>query len=964
MISRKDFLALVLPPLEADEYYCTVGIKENGENKDINQRFVTSIDEICQHADEFVAGTYNAFFAMAKYGTEKRRTTKNALALKSFYIDLDCGPGKPFADITHGMLALKDFCRTTGLPRPTVVKSGMGAHLYWVCDEPIPREKWALHAERLKALCVQHKFDVDPVVTGEAARVLRIPETMHVKDPTNPIPVEVLSVAPTLPFTEIHRLLEPTQDILEASKAPVKRQLDPLTLMLMGNSQSRFKTILTKSLQGTGCAQIANAFNNQDTLEEPLWRAALSIAQQCVDRDKAIHILSRKHPGYSAEATEQKANDTKGPYTCETFRKTKGSLCEGCPHKFSSPIQLGKEIAEAKEGDNVIIDVQEIGDGQVKVKEAKEYIIPKYPYPFFRGKNGGVYRHTKTKDDEDIDELLFPFDFYVVKRMIDPDLGDTIFLRFHSPNDGVRERMIPAGYVVAKEKLMAVIAEMGITVLGKQQEAVQAYINAWAHHLMTIERAEKAHRQFGWTEDESGIIIGDREIRATEVVYSPPSAPTLPLVPFFQPKGDFHVWKDIINYYANPGMEARAFAFFLGFGAPLMRLTGLDGFLLNLVSRDAGTGKTTTLYAINSIYGRPRELALAPKDTYNVRMNRLGTMQNLAVTMDEITNMEGEQMSQQVYDVTMGRGKHRLKQHDNVERNNNTKFQTGMITSSNRSITDVLLSAKAFPDGELKRILEIQFRPDGADATWSRNHFERLMHNYGHAITPYAQALVGQLPYVKDIVNDIRTRVDTAADIHKSERYWGLMVSLSIAGGRIAKKLGLHDIPIQPVFDFAINLIKETRDRNRTYTFDGKEFLSVFLGDHFHEILVINGSKDKRTGLEQGAIKEPRGQLIARYEPDSKTLFVSMNSYRKACNKAATNFEESLESYVKSGALILHGSKKDKVWPKRLFAGTLASNNAATRCLWFDTTKLDFFDEKALLRDDKDIQPADPDPVG
>lgn len=952
MISRKEFLALVLPPLEENEFYCTVGIKENTNNKDVNQRFVSSIDEVSQHADEFVANTYNAFFAMAKYGTEKRRTIKNAIALKSFYIDLDCGPGKPFPDLNTGLQALKEFCKAASLPRPTIVKSGMGAHLYWVCSESLPREKWLPHAARLEALCKEHKFDVDPAVTGEAARVLRIPETMHVKDPTNPIPVEVLYVAPEISYEDICKLLEPTTDILDAINAPAAPELDPLTLMLMGNSQSRFKTILLKSLQGEGCAQIAAAYNEQDTLEEPLWRGALSIANKCVDRAKAIHVISSKHPEYSPDATEQKASDTKGPYTCATFKKLRPQLCEGCPHKISSPIQLGKEIIEAKEGDNVIVDLQP------ETKEAKEYIIPKYPFPFFRGKNGGVYRRSKNEDGDEIDELLFPYDFYIVKRMVDPDIKDVVLLRFHSPNDGVRELIIPNGSLVAKDKLMALISPIGITVLGKAQDAVQQYLNTWTHHLMSIEKADLSYKQFGWLEDGSGMIVGDKEIRATDVVYSPPSGPTLSLVPYMQPKGELSVWKDVINYYGKPGMESRAFAFFMGFGTPLMRFTELDGFLLNLVSRESGTGKTTILHAINSIYGRPKELTLSPKDTYNARMNRIGILQNLAVTMDEITNIEPEIMSQQVYDVTSGRAKHRMMQHENRERSNNTKFQTGMIASSNRTVTDILLSLKGFPDGELKRILEIKIDADDMDATWSRTHFERLLGNYGHAIVPYAQYIIAQQDAVKEVLAATRRRVDVEGGIRNSERYWALMVSLAITGGLIAKKLGLHDIPIKPVFDFAINLVKDARSKAANFIFDSDDFLGTFFGNHFNEVLVINSGRDKRTGLELGPIIEPRGKLTMRYEPDTKLMYVSVSAYRTECNKLSMNFEESLDVYKKNKSLIIHnGNEIAKT--KRLFSGTGASNNAGVRCLWFDTTKLGFFKEDALLRHgNESVQPT------
>jgi len=959
MISRSEFLSLVLPPLEGEETYCTVGIKDKDDDKEVRQRFVKDIDGICKHADEFVSGTYNGFFAMAKYGPEERRTAKNAVALKSFYIDLDCGPGKPFADLNEGMLALRSFCKLTGLPRPTIVKSGTGAHLYWVCKESLPREKWLPHAERLKELCIQHKFDVDPVVTGEAARILRIPGTYHVKDPTNPILVEVLHVAPELDYSQVQALLEPSFDVLAALyKQEHKRPLDPLTLQLMGNKEATFKNLLVASVEGKGCAQIAHIYNERATLSYDMWRGGLSIAQKCVDRDKAIHAISKGHPEYSAEQTEKVANGTNGPYTCERFRILNPTGCEGCPHKIVTPIALAERVVEASEEDNKVTVVQP------DTEEPKEFIIPKFPFPFFRGRNGGVYVKTtkKDKDDEDqeVDELVYAYDFYVVKRMVDPDVGETILLRLHTPKDGVRDFIMPLTTVVSKEKFMGIVAAQGIAVLGKKQDLLMQYVTKWIDELMK-EKAEKAHRQFGWVEDESGIIIGDREIRATEIGYSPPSAPTLPNIPYFQPKGDFHTWKDIINYYSKPGMEARAFAFFLGFGTPLMRFTALDGYLVNLVSRESGTGKTTVLHAINSIYGRPKELTLAPKDTYNVRMNRLGVMQNLAVTMDEITNMPADQMSQQVYDVTSGRAKHRLKQHENVERQNNTKFQTGMISSSNRAVMDALLAVKGFPDGELKRILEINMPQDvGADATWSRTHFERLASNYGHAIDPYAQIVIAQLNTVKDLLNKTRDRVDAAAEIRPSERYWSLIVALSITGGLIARKLNLHDIPVQPVFDFGIELIKTTRVKNREYMFDGDEFLGIFLQRHFHEVLVINGNRDKRTGLEQGAIKEPRNALTVRYEPDTKMLYISAAAYRQECNKSSMNFEETLKPYIKNKSLIVH-SGGEYTRRKRLFVGTLASNGAATTCLWFDTTKLDFFNEDILLSDtDEDSESSSP----
>ena len=949
MLSRIEFLSLVLPPLQKGECYCSWG---NDAQGDIRQKFVTSIEELSAEADKLVDDNFNSFFALAKFASaDQGRYATNAVALKTFFLDLDCGEGKPYPDVAAGLEALSAFCMTSGMPRPTVIKSGRGAHIYWILNKEIARTEWKPYAERLKQLCVEHGFQVDPAVPADAARILRVPGTMHLKDITNPIPVEVLHVTQPISLGDIETILTPTDEILKAiEKSEFKRPMDPLTLALMGSSQSRFKTIMLKSIEDKGCKQLLNIYENQATIEEPLWRAGLSIAQQCVDRDKAIHMLSKNHPEYSAEETDRKANETKGPYTCETFKKLNPSGCEGCPHKITSPIQLGKEIVEA-EGEEEVVEIEPV------TNEIKTYTIPKYPFPFFRGKGGGIYMHTKNKEGEEYEEIIYPYDFYVVKRMNDPDHGDVMLLRLHLPKDGVREFIMTARESIAKDKFMNIVAGHGIQVLGKKQDALMSYVTKWSEELQAISQAEKAHKQFGWLDDESAILVGDREIRATGTVYSPPSAPTLPIIPLLQPKGDFHVWKDVINAYSREGMEARAFAFFMGFGSLLMRFTNLDGFLLNLLSRESGSGKTTVLHAINSIYGRPKELLMSPKDTYNFRMQRLGTLQNLCGTIDEITNMPPEQMSNQVYDVTSGKGKNRMKSQENAERLNHTKWSLGVVTSSNRSVTDSLLSIKSFPEGELMRILEPQIKVDPYDdPTWSKSHFGKLMNNYGHAIEPYAAALVGQLPMVLAKMREIQEKVDKEAQIKNTERYWSAMATIAITGGTIAKTLKLHDIPVKPVFNYAVNLIKETRLRNREYMFDSDDYLGGFLQRHFHETLVINGNRDGRTGLEHGPIREPKGALTIRYEPDTKVIYVVVKSFRDDCAKNQANFEESLITYRKSGALI--GMKK-----KRMTAGTIANTQAAVNAIWFDSTKLEFFNESVLLNVDNS-ESSGTDPMG
>ena len=81
-----------------------------------------------------------------------------------------------------------------------------------------------------------------------------------------------------------------------------------------------------------------------------------------------------------------------------------------------------------------------------------------------------------------------------------------------------------------------------------------------------------------------------------------------------------------------------------------------------------------------------------------------------------------------------------------------------------------------------------------------------------------------------------------------------------------------------------------------------------------------------------------------------------VKSFRDDCARNQANFEESLTSYRKSGALL--GTKK-----KRMTAGTVANTQAAVNALWFDTTKLDFFNENVLLNAN-DSESSTADPVG
>jgi hypothetical protein len=91
-----------------------------------------------------------------------------------------------------------------------------------------------------------------------------------------------------------------------------------------------------------GCAFLRHARDDAATLPEPEWYAAMSIWARCKNGERLAHDLSRPHPGYTVEATDQKFTraEQTGPRTCADVRTLCPSACLGCPQDVASPIML------------------------------------------------------------------------------------------------------------------------------------------------------------------------------------------------------------------------------------------------------------------------------------------------------------------------------------------------------------------------------------------------------------------------------------------------------------------------------------------------------------------------------------------------------------------------------------------------------------------------------------------------
>ena len=917
----KDLLSAVLSP---KGWYCVVALKKTGMPKQV---FVQTLEEVEQVAEDLLAKHYDVYFACAKYETNSTRTADNVKLIKAFWLDIDCGPNKPYETQAEGLAAFKDFCNEVGLPKPSLVNSGRGLHAYWGVTSELTRQQWKPIADQLKKLCHLKGLEADPARTSDAASILRIPDTKNFKaDP--PLDVTLMCVSPDIDL-EVFKSAIGVGELADAPDYGTSN-LNELTKSLMGNKQNRFSVLWAKVENGTGCAQIEKAVKEQATIEEPMWRAALSIASYCVDRDTAIHEVSKDHDGYSAQATEDKANKIKGPYTCDAIEKINPGGCDDCPHKgkLTSPITLGQEILESEE--------THIEYKAEDVSKPVTYTVPEYPFPYFRGKNGGVYRRPLEDDDDPI--LIYEHDLYVVKRMKDPQHGETIWMRLHTPRDGVREFALPAVDLLTAEKLRDRLAWFGVIGGKKQMEGIMTYIISFVKELQCREGAEIMRMQFGWTEKNGSFVVGDAEICPDGDRYSPPSSYTSQASPYFEPVGSLEEWKSVINTYDMPGFEPHAFGFFTAFGAPLLKHLNLKGAIINLINNTSGTGKTTTLKAMHSVFGHPEELMLIERDTMNTRLHRLGVMNNLGLGCDEITKMKPDEASDFAYAVSQGRGRGRMKASENAERINMTKWQTILLCSSNASLVDKLKSLKGTPDGELMRIIEYSI-PETKLLTKAEadDMYPKLYTNYGHAGRIYIRDLVCNLEERIAEVKDVQRVIDKKVGFTSRERFWSAIAACNIAGALFARRLGLIDIDVGRVFKWMLKEFSQMREEITPPVSDFASVVGDFWNKHRQNTLVINDEVDKRTGVEMLPILEPRGELILRMEPDTMKLFIVAKDFRKYCTENQITLKDVLNGLTSDG--IYGGIKK-----KRMSKGTKLSSVPPVDAYVFDCSRGDFID--------------------
>jgi hypothetical protein len=322
-------------------------------------------------------------------------------------------------------------------------------------------------------------------------------------------------------------------------------------------------------------------------------------------------------------------------------------------------------------------------------------------------------------------------------------------------------------------------------------------------------------------------------------------------------------------------------------------------------------------------------------DTMASKMQWLGTLNTIAATMDEVTNITDADLSEMIYDIPQGRGKHRMESQSNRMRANTISWMTFVIMSSNSSLYDKLSNHKTTSDGELRRLIELRItRPENISKQESDAVFGKLSENYGMAGPVFMQYVLKNPEKVRALLNKIKKKIDLDMNLDQSDRFYSVILACAFAAATVAKQLKLHEIDIPRVYQYALVTIANIRNNivkpASNTTMAAQETLTTYINENLNNALIVNA---KRGGVPQAPIREPRGPLRIRYEPDTAELWIPASALRDYFVSRQVDFQQAVKDLTGKGIFKNDGSATTK----RIGSGAVGNfETLGVRCYCID----------------------------
>lgn len=735
--------------------------------------------ESVRQAQKMASQGVDVYWAMATFD-ERSRKADAVQSVQSFWLDLDCGEGKPYATKKEALqTVLGSF-----LPKPSmVVDSGNGIHIYWQLTSPETLDEWLPVAKQLKRACVTHGIHADHTVTSDAARILRVPGTFNYKNPDAPKKVRLLTSNKTRyslsSFSKDLPVPAPKPVAQVSSEWQIEEDYPPVEL----------KTVLS------GCKQIRDVVRVQgNNIEEPYWRAVLSVVWRCDNGEYLIHGVSKGDPRYDPHETQAKAQATLGPATCEHFDAVNPGVCGTCPMSgaVKSPIAILPPAPEPEiEGSE---DTQErptkIGDWHITV--------------------AGVYR--VDEDDQGVPRKqwavrtpVYGDTFRTRVGEIDVDADDArIILTWLRPDGAWRRSQLPLSLLGSAARMMEWAGAQGIATLIPNPKVWSMFISELTNSLLSTQSVSQYYSRLGWHNADTEFVLGKQMITADGVDKANLERNS-PLSQI-EPRGSLAEWKEGISVLERAGFESQMFCVLAGFGAPLLQIMDVAGAAVSLAG-SSGKGKTLAAKAALSIYGNPDQLFQSADATNNSVDAHLATLHSVPYLMDEVTNLPDKRIGALLYMIANGRGK------DSLTRNRTWRdggsWRTLAFLTTNRPIMDA--GQDTLTEAQRNRAIELIIT-QGIEDKQASQVYNAISKNHGVAAAPYLQWVISNKEKCVTLFDAALKKVKNNLGDADAQRFGVWALAAALTGGLIARELNLIDRNPWDIVQHVIPVLRQQTD--------------------------------------------------------------------------------------------------------------------------------------------------------
>lgn len=841
----ENFLARVTPP---GNYICvSTNTKPGTSAKDgFGKRFFTYPDfaGAAGYMRWAVKRKFDVYHSNASFlvadtsGIDKRgnpkftgqRTLANVQAVRCFWIDLDVArqgdgkdPNATYTDQRAAVTWLLAFCQMHALPRfNMLVSSGYGVHAYWVLQDPMTTLEWLPYAGAFKAMMVLSGFKGDVGVSGDAARILRPPETFNHKTAI-PAPVSVIasSVRGEIPNLTFLSKLDTHVATAAAAQTAVRsstavmasgansaaalagahnvtsifagQSLPNMAAAAQANTPRRqaqprfFSEILLR------CGQAATSIKEHGANDgRQMWHNLLTLLHFCDDGAQYAHPIGDAHPSYSVAATDAEVTLIEGehikhgfgPISCSTFEHSgRANVCQACPlrSKINNPWQLG----------------------------LKQSDLP----PGYRRWNNNLQAMV-VRDKEEFWFDLIPGDITEPILDIRPSGGHDFSFTYEAHGSKHAVQIVETDLPNDPGSLHALFSRQFLSIPHGNEARFRGFIVAYMTQLRAAKlvRTDKIN-PFGWATDAHnapiGFAVGGLLYKADGTTTPAPGGDQQ-IVSSFTETGTLAVWKKAAAYVIQGRIDQQAIIG-AAFASPLMRLAHYRGVIISEWSRESAIGKSSGLNVAQAVWGKP-SFNHKLNDTPNAVMHKIASTKAMPAFWDEarVKPEDEADFINGMFQLTQGVEKARL--NSSVNLRTVGEWETVMVLASNKPVMDMIMSGNQGTDAGAVRCFEWEMsRPKVAQDPNAQKIIAAVETNYGSAGRVFAAWLAANHAKAQALVDKNNIAVSTDLGAETSERLYVATITVLLSGAQIAKALGLVAFDLNGLRDFLYATFHELR---------------------------------------------------------------------------------------------------------------------------------------------------------